>query len=719
MLQKMTDVSTNINVSTAENGFIGANFYTEDDGSAYIRITIKDNNQVLDFNKTDMLPRLDLFCSDGSIFTNEPIDIVLPERGVIQYKVSDNVIQHAGRMDAKLFLANEKDSVHVANFYFTITDSGMTGPIGKEVHVDSLQELVKNVMKENAVGLLDDSFKSKLEKDLQTYVTENSNLFRGERGEQGVQGIQGPPGKVGEQGPQGVQGEKGEDGKDGVNGLDGKNGIDGKDGVDGANGEKGEKGDPFTFDDFTPEQLQSLKGEPGKDADMTLLQPNFSEELNKLSTIKGNMTVSIVHASSQTFHVVQPISDNRALRIWFSKNQKDDYIIFRETEIGDYKNENKSIGYQNLEMVDSSMFNTSYAPNYFATTVGATLKGTVIADKINFTSYCTNVGGIWEATLDEGTTNEKKTTVSTYSDTNKVDNEQLLFDNLEYKKHTLKLVFKGQDPDHPTTSPRGWFNFGGTRPQDVKGTINIFKLVPVVTNVTQSLYSYSNKDIAMQIRDANNTSGEQFVPEHNGIATAFKNKDAKLLGDNKELSFVTDKVYTDIQNVSLVQNVNGRVDNNDLVNIITNHSIKNGAISVYGNVKFLKKTYVKTAYAGMVPYFTKNVNKIKSSLNNTYKPDVSGTYRIENIPEKLQANSYLLSNDTNDVITAFEFENIVKTNRINENAIKGDTWIEHRNADMGKIYNQQFKEETIEAGYEWQFKLNYRTTEIPYANILI
>ena len=80
--------------------------------------------------------------------------------------------------------------------------------------------------------------------------------------------------------------------------------------------------------------------------------------------------------------------------------------------------------------------------------------------------------------------------------------------------------------------------------------------------------------------------GKQFVPEHNGIGTAFKNKDAKLLGDNKELSFVTDKVYTDIQNVSLVQNVNGRVDNNDLVNIITNHSIKNGAISVYGNVKF-------------------------------------------------------------------------------------------------------------------------------------
>ena len=208
MLQKLTDVATNINVSTAENGFIGANFYTEDDGSAYIRITIRDNNEVIDFNKTDMTPRLDLFSSDGSIFTNEPLEIILPEYGVIQYKVSDNVIKHAGKVDAKLFLANEKDSVHVANFYFTITDSGMTGPIGKEIHVDSLQDLVRNVMKENAIGLLDDDFKDKLENDLKVYMEENADTFKGE------QGIQGVPGK------------------------------DGK---------------PFTYNDFTQEQLDQLK----------------------------------------------------------------------------------------------------------------------------------------------------------------------------------------------------------------------------------------------------------------------------------------------------------------------------------------------------------------------------------------------------------------------------------------------------------------------------
>ena len=50
------------------------------------------------------------------------------------------------------------------------------------------------------------------------------------------------------------------------NGKDGLNGQDGKDGIDGAKGEKGDtgaKGDPFLYEDFTAEQLASLKGEKG------------------------------------------------------------------------------------------------------------------------------------------------------------------------------------------------------------------------------------------------------------------------------------------------------------------------------------------------------------------------------------------------------------------------------------------------------------------------
>lgn len=58
-------------------------------------------------------------------------------------------------------------------------------------------------------------------------------------GEQGPPGPQGPQGETGPQGPQGEQGPKGD------------------------TGPQGPKGDPFTYDDFTFEQLESLRGPKG------------------------------------------------------------------------------------------------------------------------------------------------------------------------------------------------------------------------------------------------------------------------------------------------------------------------------------------------------------------------------------------------------------------------------------------------------------------------
>ncbi len=149
-IYKNKDIETNINERGAELGNINVNFYTEDNGTASIRIKMKKQNGTsIDFNKTDMLPRLDLYAKDGSIFTNEPVDIVLPEQGLIQYKVTDYVIRHEGKMDCKLFLENGTESVHVANFYFVIKDSGITGAIGKEIHVDILDDKVKKVLLDN------------------------------------------------------------------------------------------------------------------------------------------------------------------------------------------------------------------------------------------------------------------------------------------------------------------------------------------------------------------------------------------------------------------------------------------------------------------------------------------------------------------------------------------------------------------------------------------
>ena len=75
------------------------------------------------------------------------------------------------------------------------------------------------------------------------------------KGEKGDTGAQGPKGDTGDTGPQGPKGDTG------------ATGPQGEKGDTGAQGAKGDKGDPFTYADFTPEQLASLKGEKGDKGD--------------------------------------------------------------------------------------------------------------------------------------------------------------------------------------------------------------------------------------------------------------------------------------------------------------------------------------------------------------------------------------------------------------------------------------------------------------------
>lgn len=66
-------------------------------------------------------------------------------------------------------------------------------------------------------------------------------------------------------------GSKGSQGAQGEQGLQGVQGLKGDTGATGATGPKGDKGDPFTYDDFTSEEIESLK-KPATDA---------ANELNK------------------------------------------------------------------------------------------------------------------------------------------------------------------------------------------------------------------------------------------------------------------------------------------------------------------------------------------------------------------------------------------------------------------------------------------------------
>ncbi|MDO0950183.1 family 20 glycosylhydrolase [Mammaliicoccus sciuri] len=244
-IYKNKDIDVHVNSQSVEIGNIGASFYTEDKNTSSVRITIKNNKNVVDLSKIDMAPKLDLFHSDGSIFMDEKIDVILPEQGIIQYKISEQVIKHVGKVDAKLFLKNEEKSIHIANFHFFIKDSGIQEAVQKEITVNLIDDSVRRIIQGNAIELLGNNFKNDVAVDLQAYVNENKEVFKGPKGDEGKQGQRGPQGvkgDTGEQGLQGPQGIQGERGLRGEQGPQGNVGPKGEQGVQGDTGKDGEKG---------------------------------------------------------------------------------------------------------------------------------------------------------------------------------------------------------------------------------------------------------------------------------------------------------------------------------------------------------------------------------------------------------------------------------------------------------------------------------------------
>ena len=227
---KQGEVTARIDERGIDLGNINVNLYTMDNSTSALDIHIKKRNIFseereyvpVNLNQTTFKPVLHLITEDNSIFTNEELEVVKAEEGYVRYNVSDYVTRHVGRVQAKLFLIDEdssNDSSHVADFYFKVNDSGLTKAIGKEIHVDMLDDIVERI----------------LLKDIERF--------------RGPQGDKGDTFKYGDFTQEQIQSLK------------------------------GDKGDPFTFEDFTQEQIQSLKGDKG---DPFTYEDFTQEQLDKL-----------------------------------------------------------------------------------------------------------------------------------------------------------------------------------------------------------------------------------------------------------------------------------------------------------------------------------------------------------------------------------------------------------------------------------------------------
>lgn len=255
---KQGEVNARIDERGIDLGDINVQLYTMDNSTVALDIYLKQRNLInnrkefipVNLNQTNFKPVLHLITEDNSIFTNEELEVVNAEQGHVRYQVSDYVTKHVGRVQAKLFLVdrnNTDDSSHVANFYFKVNDSGLTGAIGREIRVEVLDDIVKRVMLEN----IED--------------------FRGQKGDKG---------DIGPQGPRGIKGIDGIDGEIGPAGPTGPMGLKGDKGEIGPEGPKGDKGDPGDV----PEEITDARGRSDslKDEMDRIENKTYTKNSNKL-----------------------------------------------------------------------------------------------------------------------------------------------------------------------------------------------------------------------------------------------------------------------------------------------------------------------------------------------------------------------------------------------------------------------------------------------------
>lgn len=431
---KQGEVNARIDERGIDLGDINVQLYTMDNSTVALDIYLKQRNLFkqrkefipVNLNQTNFKPVLHLIAEDNSIFTNEELEVVNAEQGHVRYQVSDYVTKHVGRVQAKLFLVNKDntdDSSHVANFYFKVNDSGLTGAIGREIRVEVLDDIVKRVMLENI-----ENFRG----------PKGDTGDIGPQGPRGIKGVDGTNGEIGPTGPTGPMGPQG------ATGPKGETGEQGPQGIAGPPGPKGDKGEPFTYDDFTPEQLESLKGPKGDSLKYSDLTQTEKDEVTKNLTNQGLADFRIEDNTITTSKIT------------------DDAITPEKTSFisrsNNLLNKNDVIANKNLDSNTGELINSSVS-SVFNTWLPVSEGEVYTANSINTRAYYKSDKTFLSAITGNGTFTIPTGASYMRISTPKLNEAQLnrgseLFDYDEYKEPTLSSEIKiNKLPDNIITTP--------------------------------------------------------------------------------------------------------------------------------------------------------------------------------------------------------------------------------------------------------------------------
>lgn len=450
---------------------------------------------------------------------------------------------------------------------------------------------------------------------------------------------------------------------------------------------RGPKGDEgvIKFDNLTEEQKNELK-------------PPINTLPNYLN-IDGNFDLT----------VFQPIAKNEFNGIRYFKDTSDEFMKAMENFV--YKlDEVKSIETKNEDFTTVTVGNMNYyqgSDNPYASEIGTTVEHKFTGYSISVTTLTSNVGGMWKASIDGHFIKN----ISTYG-TGKIIST-LISDQLENKEHTLTLEYIGQDPEHPVTDARGWLRTG-----KYNNTFNTFTIVREVTDKTYKRlitpgYALSNKEYAINVRDAVAKGTANFFPMHSNVKTSFQGSNyvRELIVDGEDIPLKTVRKGLYFNEAKLIQKVEHRLpeDTDARMECTFIVTFKDG--KVYNDIRFkwLKESEVTSGYVFQMPFdanwFSSVVVDDKEQVNKSTNYGTSSDFNLDN------AKIYRgLSNDPVGKDYVYQMtilETALPVYRL---------WVEHRNKYLQKLYPQYYNVTPRKAGDIDVFRGVYELVKVKDAN---
>ncbi|MEL5937967.1 phage baseplate upper protein [Tetragenococcus halophilus] len=450
-----------------------------------------------------------------------------------------------------------------------------------------------------------------------------------------------------------------------------------------------------------------------------LYQSNYYE-FHERNTMPFNNTFSILDDRYLRFKV--GISKKDFVEHTFVKNTLDDFIKWTTSSFGK-KSEEKSINKENYtdDMVsDGSLtgYRDGNHDNFYATKIGTKITYEFFGEALWFSHFFDDRGGLWDFYVDD----ELVKSISTHIDgvpesekTTSTTARRLIVQNLPNQNHVLIMEFKGEDSSNPPSSTaKGWVRINTGKNDNPKANLYTFETKGTYSSVEQvnAIYN-SNKEFAFRIKKANASYDTEWVPQHNGLGTAFLGEEGrqKLYIDGTEISLsekMSEQPFNEAKLLQVLEMIHPK-ENERLGMLYLTVTINYKGVSITGKVNWEKDTEVKSGYVNMLTLDTDFSRELISSYSKSYDLTIADS-SLEDINEKYPYSFIAVNKNMPDFYLFMQSFNVEKTLRINETDRGGETsgeglyFLQHRNEELQKLYPDVFAKHTSKKGEIYHFE---------------